>query len=107
MILVSIWRGSAVRWPRSAAAGTRQVELQRMVASWLLVITVEVLVLVLMVMVVVVVVMLMVGAVVVARILLQMGMHFIDRLGTAVAAGSGYHLPATDRKRRRRLLALS
>lgn len=105
MILVSIWRGSAVRWPRSAAAGTRQVELQRMVASWLLVITVEVLVLVLMVMVVVV--MLMVGAVVVARILLQMGMHFIDRLGTAVAAGSGYHLPATDRKRRRRLLALS
>lgn len=106
MILVSIWRGSAVRWPRSAAAGTRQVELQRMVASWLLVITVEVLVLVLMVMVVVVV-MLMVRAVVVARILLQMGMHFIDRLGTAVAAGSGYHLPATDRKRRRRLLALS
>lgn len=105
MILVSIWRGSAVRWPRSAAAGTRQVELQRMVASWLLVITVEVLVLVLMVMVVVV--MLMVRAVVVARILLQMGMHFIDRLGTAVAAGSGYHLPATDRKRRRRLLALS
>lgn len=100
MILVSIWRGSAVRWPRSGAAGTRQVELQRMVASWLLVITVEVLVLVLMVMVVVVVVvMLMVGAVVVARILLQMGMHFIDRLGTAVAAGSGYHLPATDRKR--------
>lgn len=97
MILVSIWRGSAVRWPRSAAAGTRQVELQRMVASWLLVITVEVLVLVVMVMVVVVV-MLMVGAVVVARILLQMGMHFIDRLGTAVAAGSGYHLPATDRK---------
>lgn len=75
MVYVGIWCRSAVRRSGDAAA-TRQMEQRRMTAGGLVTAVALVLLLLLLLVIVMVLMVWMVGAVV-ARVLLQMGMHFV------------------------------